>query len=602
MTTAPIGNRSLTLTQLVSWLTTHLNATVAVEFFTIPVYLTAIYSFSNRALEFIDPDAGPNDPQRPLFDMQQRLLSVAVQEMYHMQLAANLCNALGETTQVPQLTLAPNQPISVPHLNNVTIPRMGNVPTMLQAMIDIETPSPEHEYPQPNEDATYDSIADLYHATAELLGIVAKAAADNPQANDIPPFTGGKQVSYGTFTYTYKWNEIPQNPLDPIPSAVQAINAITDQGEGKNVIGSPRIQALLGRMLKMSAGDDDVNPSYQPAEGTRFYAYGALTHYKRFEDVQTTIASARFKAWDYAIRSLYKHDGYDLGVFYQGDGKAIDVDPPAGWKPAVDYVFASIHALWSTLTDMLQSGFGAGTLSPDNFPPNAQFGFNDVMLAFKYALPLIWREGYAPSFHYKQAGTYDLQNAFDVVDPFCVVHWDTITSKLRADESFVQNVCQGLNTCKGRGWGGTGVKDGGGDCACCTADLHTCDGGNSCTARGACGYLSTDASKNFLAPESQWIPSLNQGKGSGGCQTPISTSQVFSSAQKETIAKQSGPGWTQEWKDKLTALAGKNVWEHARTLHNWSTTPPPKPPQPPESKVDYDGLQRRQAVQASVVE
>src|SRR5881628_2071160 len=119
MTTAPIGNRTLTLTQLVTWLTTHLNATVAVEFFTIPVYLTAIYSFSNRALAFIDPAAGPHDPQRPLFDMQQRLLSVAVQEMYHMQLAANLCNALGETPQVPQLPLPPDKPSAVPHLNNV---------------------------------------------------------------------------------------------------------------------------------------------------------------------------------------------------------------------------------------------------------------------------------------------------------------------------------------------------------------------------------------------------------------------------------------------------------------------------------------------------
>ena len=602
MTTVNVGNRSLSLTQVISWLTIHLNATVAVEFFTIPIYLTAIYSFTNRALNYVDPEAGPDDPKQPLFDMQQRLLSVAVQEMYHMQLAANLCNALGETPVVPQLTLEPDREIPVPHLKNVTIPRLGNVPAMIDGMIAIERPDPDHVYPQPNENAEYSSIADLYHATAELLGIVAKASLDSPAANDVPPFTGGHQVSYGTFTYTYNWNTIPQDPTSPLSSAVEAINAITDQGEGKNVISAPRVQALLGKLLKLKAGEDgQVNKAYQPAEGTRFYAYGAWSHEVRFEDVKQTLQSAEFKKWDDAIRFEYKQKGYDVGVFYEGNKVPIDIDPPAGWNPKMEDIYAAIDALWSTLTDMLASGFQGGSLSPENFPPDAQFGFNDVMLSFKYALPLMWRAGYAPSYHYK-SGSYDLQTAFDVVDPYCVIHWDDITAALRKDPTFVQNVCQGLNTCQSRGWGGTGKQQGGGDCACCTADLHTCGGGNSCTARGACGYLSTGASSSLLPPADQWIPSLNQGKGTGGCQTPISPVQVFSSAQKPQIESQTGPEWTAQAKLALEALAGKSVWEHARTLHNWSTTPPPKPVPPPDAKVDYDGLIRRQLVQATVIE
>src|SRR5205823_1138524 len=127
------------------------------------------------------------------------------------------------------------------------------------------------------------------------LGIVAKASLDNPGANDVPPFTGGHQVTYGTFTYTYNWNTIPQGSTSPLSSAIEAINAITDQGEGKDVISAPRVQALLGRILKLKTGEDGhVDKAYQPAEGTRFYAYGGWSHEVRFEDVQKTLESDKF--------------------------------------------------------------------------------------------------------------------------------------------------------------------------------------------------------------------------------------------------------------------------------------------------------------------
>jgi len=221
----------------------------------------------------------------------------------------------------------------------------------------------------------------------------------------------------------------------------------------------------------------------------------------------------------------------------------------------------------------------------------------------------MWRSGFVPSYRYlKNLTDADVVWALNTVDPYCLTHWDPITLQLRSDPTWPQNVCQGLNTCKGRGWGGTGVVEGGGDCACNSADIHTCGGGNSCKTLGACGYLSTDPTSTsqpqaLLPPEQQWIPGLNQCKSLGGCQTPIAaaqppnaTGQVFSSSSIPQIQSQS---WSNDWKQKLEALAGTSVWEHARTLRNFSTTPPPKPPPPAGATLDYDGLKRRQAVQPS---
>jgi len=135
--------------------------TAEVEFFTIPFYLTAVYSFTSQALN-----------NSELFKLQQKTLSVAVQEMYHLQLACNLANAFGVTPEIPNnLPLNAGEPILVPHLDPNKQPfraTLGNLPAVIEAMIEVETPDPDHTYPEPNEDATYPSIGDLYYATLQL--------------------------------------------------------------------------------------------------------------------------------------------------------------------------------------------------------------------------------------------------------------------------------------------------------------------------------------------------------------------------------------------------------------------------------------------------
>ena len=63
MTTLSLGNRTVSMRDAVSMLGTHLKAIVSVEFFTIPVYLTAVYSFTANALAFTNAQATGDEPE-----------------------------------------------------------------------------------------------------------------------------------------------------------------------------------------------------------------------------------------------------------------------------------------------------------------------------------------------------------------------------------------------------------------------------------------------------------------------------------------------------------------------------------------------------------
>ncbi|HEV7241159.1 MAG TPA: ferritin-like domain-containing protein [Thermoanaerobaculia bacterium] len=605
MTTVTVGSRTIPIQEAIDKLTTHLQAIVAVEFFTIPVYLTGVYSFTRKALEYVDPNASDDDDLQPLNKMQQKALSVAVQEMYHMQLAANLCNALCVTPQIEAPKLPHDAPVIVPHLVNadgssVELTKLGNFPAMLEAFIRIEQPdAPGSGYPEPNDTATYQSISDLYHATAQLIGLVATAALETP-ADDVPPFDCDKQVSYGTFTPTYTWNTIPQGDTSAPTSAMKAINAITDQGEGKDILQSPVLKKVFGAMLKSGIDVEvgNVDPEFQPKKGSRFAEFGMWAHEDRFTQLRDLMKTIDYQKWQAAVKKEYHDDGgYAIDVFYPGDGVPIKSELPSP-PPSYEQLQDAVNVLWSVVVDSLASGFGSGELS-DSYPatdaPDVAT-FNDVMLVFKYGLPLLWQSGNVPSFTYlSNVTSAQVKAAFDVADPFYLAHWDDKTAELRKNPDWPLNSCQGLNTCAGRGWGGLGTKPGDGQCA--TADFHTCGGNNHCTNQGGCGFLSAKPPdwKEYLPPEQQWIPGINQGAQLGGCQTPIGTLQVFSSDDKATIDQQTGPDWTAKAKLALKSLAGKNVWEHARTLRGFPTTPPsPTPP--------YDGSKRRAAVQATSVE
>jgi hypothetical protein len=600
-------------TQDVEMLQTHLKALITVEFFTIPFYLTGVNSFTNQALEYT-PDNGKT---RPLYDLQQDALSVAVQEMYHMQIACNLTNAFGEFTveDIPTLTLPADSVIPIPHLDPGNQPlkaMLGDLPAVIDTMITIETADPNPTFPVPNATATYPSISDLYHATLSLLAKYwnATKSGDDPYLNPNSP-----QVAYGTFSWTYKYNTVTKRD-----DVMNTINAVTDQGEGK-VLSPPNLQlsedprlAIFGKFLALFKTVDDggVAKEFQPTAGSRFAAYGAKTHYRRFVDIKAGI-----EQWQKNVTwPLFYTEGApstDLPDWVLKEYQTIE--------NAYDNIQSAFNTIWSALIDALRLGFQSGKLSDSD--GTAAPSFNDLMLTFKYSIQLIWQLGKTPSFIYLPVTErIDMQTALDAVDHYCVVHWDTLTAGLRVNSSFVKNACQGLNTCKGMGWGGLGTKAG--DGACATADFHSCGGGNNCSVpmkscaavgrsvpekgcapvgQGGCGFLSTNKSSVAFPYVDQWVPGQNACKGLGGCQTPISTGQRF--AHSDDVFTTIKPAaWTTQEKVALLDLRGTDVWTHARKLLaaklgvTFEKLPTPQT-SPGTGEVVYDGDVRRAAVYPS---
>ncbi len=558
----------------------HLQAIVEVEFFTIPLYLTAVYSFTEIALE------APST----LYTVQQEALSVAVQEMYHLQCACNILNAFTVTPTIPKLTIPAGTDLPIPHLVQNGRPlttRLGALPAAIASMIDIESPDPDPVFPPPNNAVEYASISDLYAATLTLLGGYFAAFHLVPASLDPHFEPNNKQVDILGFHATYKYTAVSSRP-----DVASLMNAVTDQGEGRLVQppgsgdGPPHLGDILGALFRV--GDaGGVLPEFQPAAGSRFAAFGAMTHYQRFQDISAKIAGA------------------PPGSFYPNGAPSPDL-PPWVKDHGIDAgtLQSASDTIWSYVIDVLQSMVTNGTSPPHEVSPGDP-SFAEAMYSFKYLIPMAWQFGVCPSFTYGPGVTAgDVQTAMDSVDPLSLFHWDAATAHLRAAPGFVANSCQGLNECAGKGWGTIGTTKG--DGACATADLHTCGTNNSCRYQGGCGFLvsmeegcgSGPPHAALLDPSEQWIPGQNMCKTVGGCQTPISPTQVFNRDAGPLIDSQTDPAWTPAAKQQLKAEMGRSVWDRARALfaEKEKIDQLPTPRTASAGGIIYDGGQRRAAI------
>ena len=535
-----------------SLLIQHLQALIDVELFTIPFYLTAANS--------VRTSVASDDPARTF---QSLAVSVAVQEMYHLQQACNIANAFGVTPQFPKLSLDSTQKILVPHLdpnNQAFYVQLGNLPEAIQAMLQIETADTSPEPVVPNTSVTYRSISDLYTATLQLLALYWTEYANLPAQLD-PHFTpNNNQIGYGAFPSRFTYNTIAQRS-----DVLNSINAITDQGEG-DIVAPADLPLQYG-------SDGNILPQYQGSQSDRFYSQDKITHYQRFLTIQQGIEG-------------------DLSAYYQANGAVAPDLPPWAANISLQTLQGAVNTIWSFLIDTLESGFASGNLPANNQAQPQYPGFNSAMISFKYLLPLIWQHGACPSFFYTPGVTgQQVQAAMDAVDPWCLFHWDQTTATLRNQHPNELNACQGLNSCKGLGWGGIATQAG--DGACSTADPHTCVGSNSCTRQGGCGFLSDDSNNNPLPLAEQWVPGQNTGASSGGCQTPIATRQVFHNY---------GSGLPADLQS-LAPLEGTSVWERARNLMAQKLKVQPAQLPTPVSQqvgtINYDGTQRRTNVTPS---
>ena len=222
---------------------------VRVEFTTVPAYLTALYSISQA-----DSDA------------YQALRSVVVEEMFHVNQAANLLVAIGG---LPRFTGpdAPNYPGYLPHANSHTTPYVGlyraSADVFENVFAAIETPAPTDAPPEGDD---YNTIAQLYGALR--LGLARYQGTTllftpNPEGRQRDDIYlgkfGGRAVA-----------------VTDIASANFAIAHIVQQGEGHVPIGRPLMP--FERFGAYNQYGKRTDGTYGPIIGTPY----ELSHFIKF--------------------------------------------------------------------------------------------------------------------------------------------------------------------------------------------------------------------------------------------------------------------------------------------------------------------------------
>lgn len=216
MLTAPTAENLPAEDWTLEILQSNLQAAVDLEFWTIPFYLSALYSVRDQTAA-----------------AYQLIRSVATQEMLHFELAGNVANAYG----VQVTCEAPVYGRGIPHLDfalDKVDPTAFFTPwsseigpldvARVNAMCLIEFPEWDEPVPTPElQEENYGSIGALYRAIT--------IAAERLQANIAP------RNQLDDFQRYYRGGAaqaVTQSGADGWPQVRDILTTITEQGEGQN--------------------------------------------------------------------------------------------------------------------------------------------------------------------------------------------------------------------------------------------------------------------------------------------------------------------------------------------------------------------------------
>ncbi|MDX1934973.1 MAG: ferritin-like domain-containing protein [Capsulimonadales bacterium] len=188
-------------------LRTHLQWAIELEHSTLPPYLTALYS--------LHPDRNR--------EAAKVLLSVAIEEMLHMTLAANVLNAIGGTPSLDHPAFIPTYPCYMTHSNRAFQVPVGRFSKeFVETVLRIEMPAPADA---PPEDDNYETIGQFYEALEQ--GLIRLC----DELGEESVFTGNpaRQLTDKNFHYYGSGKVLPVFDLN---SALAALKEIVEQGEG----------------------------------------------------------------------------------------------------------------------------------------------------------------------------------------------------------------------------------------------------------------------------------------------------------------------------------------------------------------------------------
>lgn len=197
----------------------HAQVAVAVELYTLPFYLTVLTSIK--------------DTKDPIY---KSILSVCIEEMLHLELAANLCLALDTKPNftIPKYGVAlkylkPDDPLTKHYkLLNAKLEPLNQ--TSLQTMLDIETPTELETAAsdKPQQPTTpkypYNTLGEMYDALLYGVEIIGADKFKWDTTNQQVQFTLPPDYKKSSTTISQKINNLSE--------AQDAINLINTQGEG----------------------------------------------------------------------------------------------------------------------------------------------------------------------------------------------------------------------------------------------------------------------------------------------------------------------------------------------------------------------------------
>ncbi|WP_322092338.1 ferritin-like domain-containing protein [Paraburkholderia bannensis] len=580
-----------------------LQAAVNVELFTIPLYMCAMKSIQGtHAINAKDvdyykgrvwpgrsigrvPDESEDKTGHANQTAYNALFSVFIDEMLHLQIAANLCSALREKPDFNSPALqdnlcnwkcyGPDQTI-IPHiidLKDLEKPAVQTVelrdlsPEQLALFMIIEQDDElarsmlKSEF-RTNDGGKYFPAVPFANWTAQntetdlplfgtiswmyycLLQYTTMKYEDNETLWD--KMFGGQRDLFNSRT-TNSSHPMAEFPLMPSRigaatahvQALQMIFGICDQGEGG--IKDATILAYA-RMVTESGGfklssSDVVLPQYQPNEDalkTDYPSYDDTGHLLAdSDDVTARVANGkkdhfeRFKDLQRTMPSIVTWRQWHANASSKWTGSMLttaDYTPSASANiPTPDAVAAALNNLKQTDPKTL-----------DNVVQGALAGITKVLSAS-------WSD---PTVAFPMPS---MVGSGDRMALFWAVYGEapTLRQSVKQESDGVAaatlyHACQSLSL----------DASGGAGCAAPSV-YHSCKGSNHCATQGGCGFIQpvtgggncsasavhSDSKAGGIcgAPSLYSAPADNRCNGFGGCAVPISASQLFPDRTSQTM-------------------------------------------------------------------
>lgn len=526
---------------------------VDVELFTIPLYMTALYSIRGTYPAPLDgqnvwpgmrPDPTVTSPSQRAYNA---IFSVYVQEMLHLQLAGNLASAMGW----PPL-------MNAPVYDGTTIPCIGDLKDMagyedvvvklgpldrnqVRLFLAIENPdwessskkpavpfagwTPGHPLPE------FGTIGHLYECIGEYMDLTYGAGTETFTLWEKVYKSDSIQVDLFNFESQTDYHPDQEYPtfdvffppgLDPGTARTKAgvmIDAITEQGEGRDASKGPETVDPMYVPSEKGVSDD-----YNSNDGAVRFFWDQQGHFERFQQVARWLGEVEtWPQWWTKRGGIFGWQWQDLVLapavanaatrtFAEQRAGALN-DPRTADQvnDALDQSYSSllvaIEASWKNPAWLNRKG---NQIDADQLFPYA------AMQALSTRVAAVWAANGVPRFKKVQ------------------------TSGALPYPDQQPHACQGLDPAPADGQWGVNT--------CANAVIHTCSQANSCKHQGGCGYPTP--------PDS--FPSVNiDSGGGGGCGAPIPVAQVFN-------ADQSGSAWSYDaGGTTIDMKAGDNVWNAA---------------------------------------